>query len=150
MDTLIFKIIEHGSEDYKKAVSLREEALWKPLGLAFKADELANILAKEKDHIQIAGYLDSKIVATAALVAEGDICKMQRVAVDSNVQNSGIGSKMMKFCEEQALILGFKEIYCHARDAAVNFYLRNNYIPEGKYFIEDSIPHLTLRKAIRH
>ena len=74
---------------------------------------------------------------------------MQRVAIDSNVQNSGIGSKMMKFCEEQALILGFKEIYCHARDGAVNFYLKNGYSPEGDYFIEDSIPHLTLRKAIR-
>ena len=49
MDTPIFKIIEHDSEEYKKAVSLREEALWKPLGLAFKADELANILAKEKE-----------------------------------------------------------------------------------------------------
>ena len=46
---------------------------------------------------------------------------------------------MIKFCENYARQNGFKSIYCHARDTAVNFYLKNKYIAEGEYFEEDTI-----------
>jgi hypothetical protein len=35
----IFKIIEHGGDDYKKSVSLREEILRKPVGLIYLPEE---------------------------------------------------------------------------------------------------------------
>lgn len=139
-----FKIVEYGSPEYFNAVRLREEILRKPFGLKFLPEELE----KEKNHIQITGYRDQEIIATAVLVPEGKICKMQRVVVRNDLQNSGIGTKMMEFCERHALSCGFKEIYCHARDSAVQFYLNNHYQPEGDYFMEDTIPHLRMRKVL--
>lgn len=139
-----FKIIEHGSKIYRQAVLLREDILRKPFGLKFTEEELL----EEKDHIQVVGITNDAVVATAVLVPEDLDCKMQRVVVDENLVNKGIGSKMMIFCEDYARENKFNSIYCHARDTAVNFYLKNKYIAEGDYFEEDTIPHLKMRKVI--
>ena len=50
-------------------------------------------LSEEKEHIQVVGITNDAVVATAVLVPEGLDCKMQRVVVDENLVNKGIGSK---------------------------------------------------------
>lgn len=144
MNEITFEVIEHNSKVYHNAVNLREVVLRKPLGLRFFPEELE----KEKDHIHIVGIRGDEVVATTVLVPEGDACKMQRVVVKSELQNQGIGIKMMRFCEKGASQRGFKEIYCHARDTAVQFYLKNHYVSDGDYFLEDTIPHLKMRKKL--
>lgn len=144
MCNVVFKLIPYGSLHYKAVVVLREDILRKPFGLSFHSQELE----QEKDHLHIVGLKGEQVVATAVLVPEGEKCKMQRVVVDPQMQNSGIGSKMMAFCEEYARAQGFKSICCHARDTAVQFYLKNGYTPEGEYFDEDTIPHLKMCKML--
>lgn len=139
-----FKVIDHGSESWIKAVKLREDILRKPLGSLFSPAELE----EEKDHIQVIGQLNNKIIATAVLVPEQENIKMQRVVVTDEFRNLNIGSKMMTFCEGYSASENFKMIYCHARDSAVNFYLQNRYIAEGDYFDEDGIPHLKMKKSL--
>src|SRR5271169_5532517 len=98
MTEVVFKIIAHGSPEYREAVALREEILRKPLGLTFHSEELD----LEAEHIHIVGIKGGQVVATAVLVPEGSACKMQRVVVSADMQSSGVGSKMMNFCEEYA------------------------------------------------
>jgi predicted GNAT family N-acyltransferase len=105
-------------------------------------------LEDEKDHFQIAGFLDGAIVASAVLVPEGDEIKMQRVVVAEHLRSLTIGSDMMAFCENFASERQFKVMYCHARDSAVNFYIKNAYTGIGDYFDEDGIPHLKMRKNL--
>lgn len=140
----MFKEIKYNSENWKNAVKLREKILREPLGSQFTDKELE----EEKDHIQVAGFLDDKLIATAVLVPEGEKMKMQRVVVVEKLRNNDIGSKMIQFCESLAVEKGIKTIYCHARDSAVNFYDRNNYEKEGDYFNEDGIPHLKMKKEL--
>lgn len=145
MNNITFKIISHSSPEYFAAVKLREEILRKPLGLTFAPGEFD----KEKDHIQIAGFKDDEVVATAVLVSKGmHVYKMQRVAVKSDLANAGVGSKMVVFCENYAKEIGAKSIYCHARHSAVNFYLKNGYVAKGDYFIETTIMHLKMTKVL--
>ncbi|HEV2524250.1 MAG TPA: GNAT family N-acetyltransferase [Gammaproteobacteria bacterium] len=139
-----FKIIEHRTADYKSAVLLRERILRAPFDLHFSDAELL----AEKAHVQIVGLNGSEVIATAVLVPEGQCCKMQRVVVKEDLANTGIGSQMMTFCEDYAKKHGFETIYCHARDSAVNFYLKNGYEAEDDYFSEDTIPHLKMRKVL--
>ena len=126
MKSVTFKIISHGGHEYNKAVCLRKDILRKPLRLSFTSEELNG----EKAHVHIAGFLEDSVCATAVLVAEGNVLKMQRVAVREDLQGQGIASAMMKFCDEYALENGFNEIYCHARATAVPFYLKNQYVSE--------------------
>lgn len=143
-DKIIFKVVDFGSDDYKKSVSLREEILRKPLGLTFTEAELE----LEEEHIHIAGFLGQELCATAVLVPEGTTTKMQRVAIKSSFQNKGIGSLMMTFCEEYAREKGYGSVYCHARGTAIPFYLKNQYALEGSPFDEDGIPHQKMRKIL--
>lgn len=139
-----FKKIEYKSQDWCNAVKLREKILREPLGSSFTDIELE----EEKYHIQIAGFLNNELVACAVLVPEETSIKMQRVAVLETLRNKNYGSEMMKFCEKIASENDFQMIFCHARDTAVNFYLKNHYEKVGDYFDEDGIPHLKMIKKI--
>ena len=141
---VVFKQISYKSPEWEKAVTLREKILREPLGSRFSKEELE----EEKFHIQIAGFLDNKLVATAILVPEEHKMKMQRVVVTEKLRNMDIGSEMMNFCEEITIKNNLKVLYCHARDSAVNFYLKNNYEKVGDYFDEDGIPHLKMQKVL--
>lgn len=141
---IIFKEITYKSPEWTEAVRLREKILREPLGSSFTQQELED----EKHHFQIAGFTDDTLVATAVLVPEGDAMKMQRVVVIENFRGQGIGSAMMDFCETFALERKSKIMYCHARDTAVNFYVKNGYEGVGEYFEEDSISHLKMRKYL--
>jgi dihydrofolate reductase len=142
-DNIHFKLVDYGSEEYKKSVALREEIVQKSLGLSFASEEL-----KLKDYIHIAGFLGLDLCATAVLVPEGDVLKMQRVATKTHLQNKGIGSALMVFCEEYAKKHEYTSIYCHAKGAAIPFYLKNKYILEGEPFDEYGISHHKMRKMI--
>ena len=139
-----FKEIAHKSPVWTNAVKLREKILREPLGSFFTDQELE----EEKYHFQIAGFIDDTIIATAVLVPEGEVMKMQRVVVTEKLRGLNIGSEMMTFCEKFALDRKSKLIYCHARDSAVNFYIKNGYEGIGDYFYEDGIPHLKMIKKL--
>lgn len=139
-----FKIVPYSSKAWEKAVKLREKILRMPLGEKFTTKELE----EEKNHIQIVGYINDEIIATAVLVPEDTDMKMQRVVVSDKFRNLNIGTEMMGFCESYILNEGYKAVYCHARDSAVNFYLKNGYLADGDYFPEDGIPHLKMKKVI--
>ena len=139
---MTFKEIRYRSPEWEVAVKLRERVLRTPLGSKFTIRELE----EEKDHIQIAGFLEQELVATAVLVPEGEMIKMQRVAVKENLRNKGMGSELIEYCEGLARDKNFKWMYCHARDTAIKFYTKNNYAREGAYFDEDGIPHLKMAK----
>lgn len=141
---MTFKEIAYRSKEWEEAVNLREKILREPLGSKFSEEELE----EEKDHIQIAGFLNEKLVATAVLVTEGQNMKMQRVVVTDNLRSKNIGSRMMSFCEELARDRNINIMYCHARNTAVNFYTRNDYQKVGDYFDEDGIPHLKMIKNL--
>lgn len=139
-----FKEISHKSPEWINAVKLREKILREPLGSIFTEQELE----EEKNHFQIAGFIDDSIIATAVLVPEGDKMKMQRVVVTETLRGKNIGSEMMEFCEKFARNRESQCIYCHARDSAVNFYIKNGYEGIGDYFDEDGIPHLKMEKKL--
>jgi predicted GNAT family N-acyltransferase len=139
-----FKEIAYNSPEWKNAVRLREKILREPLGSTFTNQELE----EEKYHFQIAGFINDVIVATAVLVPEDNAMKMQRVVVKDNLRGINIGSDMMAFCEKFALDRNCKWIYCHARNNAVKFYIKNGYECIGDYFDEDGIPHLKMKRML--
>ena len=94
-----FKEIAHKSPEWTNAVKLREKILREPLGSIFTDRELE----EEKYHFHIAGFIDDTIIATAVLVPEGDVMKMQRVVVTETLRGMNIGSEMMAFCEKFAI-----------------------------------------------
>ena len=139
-----FEVIRHGSEDYRAAVRLRDAMLRSPMGMATTVEEIE----AESDLIHVAGFEGGRLCATCLLVPEGDAVRMKRVAVDPALQGAGIGTAMLRFCEDLARDRGSRELYAHARDTAVRFYENAGYATEGDYFDEIGIPHIVVRRSL--
>jgi phosphoribosylformimino-5-aminoimidazole carboxamide ribotide isomerase len=141
---VIFKVIKYGGKEHNQATILRKEVLYQACGIS--ADDYYR---DNEDGIQIAGFDNDAILATCSLIPEEDTCRMCYVAIKSDIQGSGIGSKMLEFVEKQARDKGFESIYCNARDTAINFYIKNGYKTEGEIFQRVTIDHIKMRKVLR-
>ena len=79
---------------------------------------------------------------------EGRAVRMKRVAVAPVLQNRGLGTAMLRFCEGRARTMGASELYAHARHTALRFYEKAGYSAEGDYFDEVGIPHIVVRRKL--
>ncbi|RYG29002.1 GNAT family N-acetyltransferase, partial [bacterium] len=77
-----------------------------------------------------------------AAIPKGNVWKIRQVAVDPMEQGKGLGAALMRAIEPLC-----DEIYLHARDTAVPFYLRLGYQIVGEPFEEVGIPHRAMRKT---
>jgi predicted GNAT family N-acyltransferase len=142
---VIFREVPRDSPEYVAAIRLREAILRKPLGLVLSAEEMA----AEPECRHFVGVMGTDVVATLLLKPlDAQTVKMRQVAVEPAMQGSGIGAGLVRFAEAAARELGFKTIVAHARATAVPFYLRLGYATEGELFIENTIPHQLVTKAL--
>lgn len=145
MKNIIFQEINYESELYFKAIELRQEVLRTPLGLKYSSSDLK----QEADQIHIVCILDEQLIASASLMLENDhTIKLRQVAVRPHLQNLAIGTKLLNYCENYIKKRNYKLIYCHARETALNFYLKNKYEIVSEKFLEIGLPHFKLQKVI--
>ena len=139
------KIFDVKSEEYKKALALRDNILRKPLGLKFTVEELS----KDIGDVHMGLFEGDRVVAclTLTLLPNGKV-KMRQVAVDDKMQKRGLGTQLSVAAEEYARDRGFVIIFCHARKVAVPFYLKLGYKRVGDEFTEVSIPHYLMEKKL--
>lgn len=138
------RLYDHGSPDYYLALELRRELLRTPLGLDFSELEIA----EESNQVFMGAFESGEAIGTLTLVLNGKTCKMRQVAVDSTHQGHGVGSKLVEFAEKWAKQNGFERMDLHARKTAVHFYQSQGYAILGAEFIEVTIPHFKMTKAL--
>jgi ribosomal protein S18 acetylase RimI-like enzyme len=142
---MALKIIDHGTNEYRQMVKLRDEVLRKPLGLSFSEEELA----KEKDNMFIAAYDDDHILGCCMLVEENpNTVRLRQMAVLNDLQGKGIGRALTNFAENLARDRGYKVISMHARKPVVGFYEKMGYKVTSGEFIEITIPHYLMEKKL--
>lgn len=131
------KKIAFGSPEYALSKNFRNALLRVPLGLSLSTEDLAG---EDTQHHFAAITQTQEIVGTVILKPiSRDIVKIRQMAVSQNVQNNGIGTKLMTKAEQYAQDNGFKSIHMTARVSAKNFYERLGYRTDGEEFM-DVIP----------
>lgn len=95
-------------------------------------------------------FEDSKILAIARLdYQENKTAQVRFVAVEENLQGKGIGKIIMKEIELQCKKQKIEKIILHARDYAVDFYLKLDYIIiEKSYKLFDVLQHFLMEKEL--
>ena len=73
---------------------------------------------------------------------------MRQVAVRPDRQGMGIGTSLVGYSETFARSHGFRNMMLHARETVVPFYLRLGYRKVGAMFLEATLPHFEMRKAL--
>lgn len=137
--------IQYGSEAYMDFVLLRYKMLRAPLGLEFKESDLK----PEKKEVLLAGYVKEKIICTLIMrIVDADTIKLRQMCVDTDYQNGGYGSAMLKKAEEICKQYEYSNIELNARANAVNFYAKHAYRIVGDSFEEVGIPHFKMTKRL--
>lgn len=142
---MALRMIDHGTKEYQQMVNLRNEILRKPLGLTLDKEDLD----KEKDDILMGAFEDERLLGCCLLTRmDTDTVRLRQMAVPNNMQGKGIGRALMIFAENIARDLGYKKLCMHARKTAVGFYQKLGYSISGDEFVEVTIPHYTMEKAL--
>jgi GNAT superfamily N-acetyltransferase len=142
---MALKILDHGSNEYRQMVKLRDDILRKPLGLGFSPQELD----KEKDNMLIGAFEDEDMLGCCMLVEENPATvRLRQMAVLNDLQGKGIGRALMNFAENLARDQGYKTMSMHARKNAVGFYEKMGYKVASDEFTEITIPHYVMEKPL--
>ena len=74
--------------------------------------------------------------------------KLRQMAVESSRQGSGVGRQLLNGVEELLRAEGILRIELNARDTAVGFYEKQGYRKFGGKFMEVTLPHWKMVKAL--
>ena len=98
--------------------------------------------------IHLALFEDERIKAIARLDApEPTISQVRFVAVDNGIRGKGYGRLIMEAAERKSKESGNHKMILHARDYALDFYLRLGYTNLGKsYKLYDVLQHFEMEK----
>ena len=142
------RIIEYKSVEYEEMVALRHKILREPLGLVFSEDDLE----KDQNDLLLALFMPRthKMIACCILTPMDEkVVKLRQMAVDNTIQNTGMGTAMLSFTEYVASREKFEKIILNAREIAIGFYQKYDYIIDGEKFIEVGIPHYKMEKQLK-
>jgi N-acetylglutamate synthase-like GNAT family acetyltransferase len=142
------KIIEAKTkEELEKYYSLRYEILRKPW------DQPAHTTRDEHENISFHAVAiddDGNAAATGRLQFNSpEEAQIRSMAVRTDLQSSGIGTKVLRFVEDHARSKGIKRLVLDARDNAVKFYEKNGYSVVGdSYVLFGKIVHFRMEKNL--
>lgn len=146
LESVKIKEIEFSSEQYKKALEIRNEVLRKPLGRNIYEENLTS----DARSIHISAYYEGEMIGTLVLteIHEQEI-KMRQVAVDEKYRGYSVGRQLVLYSEDFSRALGYNKIVLHAREEACGFYEKLGYVKIGVSFIEIGIPHYKMEKLLK-
>ena len=142
---MALKQIDHGTAEYFKMVTLRDNVLRRPLGLSFTQEELM----EEKNDILIVCMEEEEVLGCCVLASVNDtIVRLRQMAVPDKLHGKGIGASIIHFAENIARDKGYKLMTMHARDTAIGFYEKFGYQKKGTQFKEVNLPHHVMEKSL--
>ena len=126
--------------------SLRYEVLRAPLGQPLGSERNEG----DATGIHFALYEDDILKAIARLdLQDQQIAQVRFVAVDQECQGKGFGLKIMQATEVKAKEMGIQKMILHARDYAVEFYIKQGYQNLGaSYKLFDVLQHYLMEKNL--
>jgi GNAT superfamily N-acetyltransferase len=146
MNQLRFVSIPWQSARYRQAVDLRHRVLRLPLGLGFSTDDLAS----EQFQTHFAALIDDGLVGCLIVEVQSDATvKLRQMAVEPTHQRAGIGTFLVQSAENELIQQKVSVIKLHARKTAIGFYQKLGYHPQGKEFVEVTLPHVLMTKQLR-
>lgn len=112
-------------------------------------------LGSEKNEGDLTGMhfalYDNDILKAIARLDETDekTAQVRFVAVETNSQGKGFGKMIMEATEKKAKSDGKIKMILHARDYAVDFYLKQDYkLIKGSYKLFDVLQHYLMEKEL--
>ncbi len=140
-----FKQIACGSNEYEEELRLREKLLRKPLDLELRDQDLEN----EEKQYHFGIFEENKLLACLiAKPVDDKVVQLRQMAVLPEYQRKGIGKVLMEFTESELRNRDYNQIWLNARMEVERFYQNLGYETVGNEFMEVTIPHVKMEKAL--
>ena len=139
------KIINTESPDYEAMIALRMKVLLDPIGIprSYINPE------KEKSDVLVGAFEEDKIIGCCILTqVDNNTLQLRQMAVETSIQQKGIGAAIVAFAEKLAKERGHKSLMMHARDNVIPFYQKCGYNIAGAQFFEVGIGHHKMEKRL--
>jgi predicted GNAT family N-acyltransferase len=108
----------------------------------------AEIDGLDPEATHIVALRNGEVVATCRLRFPRGGCKLERMVVERNLRETGIGTKLVEEAEREAVRQESVEMVLHAQRAVEGFYASCGYTAEGGTFLEEGIEHVKMRKPL--
>ena len=99
------KFIQYGTKDYQDTLKLRNKVMRIPLGLDIYKEDLSF----EKKSIIIGFFDNGHLLGVGVMSNKSSVYKIEYLCVDSEIQSSGIGGKLLCYLEKIAVEKGGKK-----------------------------------------
>jgi ribosomal protein S18 acetylase RimI-like enzyme len=110
---------------------------------------------KHPGAVHLGVFVDGLVVACCLIYAEECPAKagipawrLRGMATDPDARGAGNGKAVLSLAYDIARADGAEIIWCHARDSAIGFYERDNWIGSGEPFDEIGIAHLLMWRPL--
>ena len=135
--------------DFNLYYNFRWEVLRKPLDQAKGSEK--DDLEKQSYHLMIVDRRKVLGVGRIHFVVNNLIKKAQirYMAIDQKIQKRGYGSLLLKALEDVAIKNNINDIFLHARESAIPFYVKNGYSKiKESHLLLSTIQHWYMEKKI--
>lgn len=132
---LVLKYLPNGNilmapseaEDYNRIFRLRWEILRRPWGQAEGSEQDKEEFASI--HRAIINLENEDVVLACGRIQQTgeQLAQVRYMAVNDAFRGQGLGSQVLQSLEEAAQEMEIKQVFLHAREPAVSFYLRLSY-----------------------
>jgi ElaA protein len=94
-------------------------------------------------HFWLRGGGQGAVVGCLRLLEDESALRVGRVCTAASARGTGVGGKLMAAAVER---IGARESVLGAQVQAQGLYARFGYAPEGEVYLEDGIPHISMRR----
>ena len=128
-------------------LKLRELQLRASIGLAHANSDLEG---EDKQHHF--GLFNSSLQLCACVVLSmensGQRGKLRQMAVETDYQLRGMGRSLYEYVESWCRVHGVRQIVLHARTSVKGFYYKLGFTECGVEFVQATLPHIKMLKAL--
>jgi len=139
------KTITTNTPEYEAMIALRMKVLLDPIGIprSYINPE------KEKSDALVGAFEEDKLIGCCILThIDENTLQLRQMAVDTVLQQKGIGAAIVAFAESIAKERGYQTLMMHARDAVIGFYQKCGYKIRGEQFFEVGVGHHKMQKEL--
>jgi len=143
---MIIREVQYGGDGYREVLAMRDRILRAPLGLKWSRADLEGEC--EQLHFGLFDESGALIACVVVNLLDAETAKVRQMAVDEPHRGIGAGRRLLGGVEEILRQKGVRRIEMDARKTAIGFYRKLGYEIEGGEFIQVTIPHFRMTKAI--
>lgn len=103
---------------------------------------------EDNDGLHFGAFEGDALVGVVSLFQKGKDFQFRKFAVDTAMQNKGVGRMLLNYIVDFSRIQGAERIWCNARLSAIGFYRKSDFSQTGILFSKNGFDYEIMDKLV--